>query len=298
MNYKSIFTSLTLITVCGIALLVTILFWPRSTGFDNKGKLDRRQFPQIEESHQSWKLPPGAQVNILNVAGNVLIETGETDTAELYVERASKQKATLAAMKLMVDYQAATAKAPAILGLYNNEWLYQKIRPNFILRRLGVGQTPPFRERVVLKLPRQINLTLSDIYGDVTIGEVDGEVRVTLTQGRVEIARAAELRRLVGIKGSVEATLTKLNTDLQVGSIGGPVKLHFLQEPNARIKGDWVLGAIRAKLPGFRQTDNRFFRFQGQTGQGDKLILFRNILGSVTLDYISQPQLAKTPVSR
>lgn len=298
MNYKSIFTSLTLITVCGIALLVTILFWPRSTGFDSEGRLDRRQFPQVEESRQSWKLPAGAQVNILNVAGNVLIETSETDTAELYVERAAKQKATLATMKLMVDYQAATPKAPAILGLYNNEWLYQKIRPNFILRRLGVGQTPPFRERVVLKLPRQINLTVSDISGDVTIGEVNGEVRILGTQGRVEIVRATRVRHLAGIRGSVEVTLATLSHDLQVNSIGGPVKLHFLQEPNARIKGDWVWGTLRAKLPGFRQTDKRFFRFQGQTGQGEKLILFSNILGSVTLDHVSQPQLAKTPVSR
>lgn len=298
MNYKSIFTSLTLITFCVIALLATLLLWPRSSGFDNEGKPDRRQFPQVEESRQSWKLPAGAQVNVLNVAGNVLIETSETDTAELYVERAAKQKATLVAMRLTVDYQAATPKAPAKLTLYNNEWVYQKIRPNFILRRLGVGQTPPFRERVVLKLPRQINLTLSDISGDVAIGNVDGEVRITGTQGRVEIAQAAELRLLSGIKGSLEATLTKLNSDLQVGGIGGPVKLHFLQEPNARIKGDWVWGTLRAKLPGFRQTDKRFFRFQGQTGQGEKLILFSNILGSVTLDYVSQPQLAKTPVSR
>lgn len=139
---------------------------------------------------------------------------------------------------------------------------------------------------------------VSDISGDVTIGEVDGEVSVLGAGGRVEIARATKVRHLAGIKGSVEVTLAALSHDLQVNSISGPVKLHFLQEPNARIKGDWILGTIRAKLPGFRQTDKRFFRFQGQTGQGEKLILFSNILGSVTLDYISQPQLAKTPVSR
>lgn len=297
MNYKSIFTSLTLITVCGIALLVTILFWPRSSGFDHEGKLDRRLFPQGEESRHSWKLPAGAQVNILNVAGNVLVETSDTDTAELYVERAAKQKVALAAMKLTLDYQVAKPKAPAKLTLFNNEWLYQKIRPNFILRRLGVGQTPPFRERVVLKLPRQINLTLSDISGDVTIGEIDGVVNVTEAKGNVTIAKAAEAQLLTSIKGSVEATLTKLGTELYVGDIGGPVKLHFLQEPDARIKGDWVLGTIRAHLPGFRQTDKRFFRFQGQTGKGEKQILLSSIFGSVTLDYISQPQLAKTPVS-
>lgn len=298
MNYKSVFTSLTLITLCAIALLAAFLLWPRSSGFDGEGKIDRRQFPQSEASRQSWKMPAGAQVNVLNVGGNVLIETSDADTAELYIERAAKQKATLAAMKLTVDYQPATAKAPAILGLYNNEWLYQKIRPNFILRHLGFGQTPPFRERVVLKVPRQINLTLSDISGDVAIGEVDGEVSVTGTEGRVDIAKATRVRRLAGIKGSVEVTLATLSHDLQVNSIGGPVRLHFLQEPSTRIKGDWVWGTLRAKLPGFRQTDKLFFRFEGQTGQAEKLILFSNIFGSVTLDHSSQPQLAKTPVSR
>lgn len=144
MNYKSVFTSLTFITLCAIALLIAFLLWPRSTGFDREGKIDRRQFPQGEESRQSWKMPAGAQVNVLNVGGNVLIETSETDTAELYVERAAKQKATLAAMKLTVHYQPATAKTPTKLTLFNNEWVYQKIRPNFIYDGWVMGKRSLF----------------------------------------------------------------------------------------------------------------------------------------------------------
>lgn len=298
MNYKSIFTSLTLITFCSIALLATLLLWPRSSGFDNTGKLDRQRFPESEELRQGWNLTPGAQVSLKDIAGHVIIETHDSNVAEVLVERAAKQQSVLSQMKLTVNLQPATDEFPETLLLTNPAWHKQRSRPPRILRRLGFGQTPDFRERVVLKLPRQVNLLLVNIQGDITIGEVEGVVRAMNTDGRVLIAKATEVRQLLNIKGSVEATLSKLGTGINVGGIGGPVKLHFLQEPDARIKGTMVLGPINANLPGFTLTEKRFWRYQGQTKTGDKLMLFNNILGSVTLDYISQPQLAKTPVSR
>jgi hypothetical protein len=298
MNYKSIFTSLTLVTFCMIALLATVLLWPRSKGFDNTGKIDRQQFPRGEELRQSWKLVPGAQVSLKDIAGNVTIETHDSNLAEVLVERAAKQQSVLRQMKLTVTLQPATTDFPETLLITNPAWHEKRLRPPRILRRLGFGQTPDFRERVILKLPRQVNLLLVNIQGDISIGEVDGVIRALNTEGRVSIAKATEVRQLLNIKGSVEVTLAKLGKGIQVGGIGGPVKLHFLEEPDARIKGTMVLGPINANLPGFTLTEKRFWRYQGQTKTGNKLMLFNNILGSVTLDYISQPQLAKTPVSR
>jgi hypothetical protein len=298
MNYKSVFTSLTLITFCGIALLATLLLWPRSKGFDDTGKIDRQRFPESEELRQGWKLSPGAQVSLKDIAGHVIIETHDSDRAEVLVERAAKQQSVLSQMKLTVNLQPATNDLPETLLITNPAWHEKRSRPPRILRRLGFGQTPDFRERVVLKLPRQVNLLLVNIQGDITIGEVDGVVRAMNTDGRVLIAKATEVRQLLNIKGSVEATLTQLGKGINVGGIGGPVKLHFLQEPDARIKGHRVLGPIKTHLPGFTLIEKGFWRYQGQTKKGEKLILFNNILGSVTLDYISEPQLAKTPVSR
>jgi hypothetical protein len=297
-NYKSVFTSLTLITLCAVALLAAFLLWPRATGFDNTGKIDRQRFPEGEEVQQKWRLAPGAYVRVKDIAGHLTIETHDSDVAEVYAERAARRRAVLSELQLVVTHQPAAAGEPDSLMLSNPVWLAQKSRFPRPLRRLGFGQTPGFRERVVLKLPRQVHLLLSEISGDIAIGEVDGVVRVINTEGRVAIAKASEVRQLLNIKGSVEATLTRLGNGLQVGGIGGPVKLHFLQEPDARINGNLVLGPIKAELPGFTLSDKRFFRFRGQTGNGEKLILLNNILGSVTLDYVSEPQLAKTPPSR
>ncbi len=298
MNYKSIFTSITLIVVCIITLLATFLLWQRSTGFDNTGKIDRQRFPESEELRQGWKLAPGAQVRVKDVIGNLTIETHAAAVAELYAERAATQRAVLSEMPLAVTYQPAKENAPESLTLSNPAWLEQVSHIPRPLRRLGFWQTPDFRERVILKLPRRVNLSVSGIRGDIIIGEVDGIVRVLNTEGRVLITKATEVRQLLNIKGSVEATLERLGNGLTVGGIGGPVKLHFLQAPDARIKGTLVLGPINTMLPGFTLTEKRFWRYQGQTKTGDKLILLNNILGSVTLDYVSQPQLAKTPPSR
>lgn len=298
MTYKALLTSLTLIGCCVLALFATFLLWPRSTGFDNEGRLDRQRFPESEEMRQQWKLTPGAQVKLKDIAGHVIIETHDTNIAEVYVERAAKQQRVLREMKLRVSLQPATDELSETLLLNNPDWQGKSSRRPLILRRLGFGQTPDFRERVVLKLPRQVNLLLGNILGDITIGEVDGIVRIMNTGGRVLISKATEVRQILNVKGSVEATLAKLGKGIQVGGIVGPVRLHFLQVPDARIHGELVLGTIKPQLPGFTLTNKRLFRFGGQTGRGEKLIQLTNILGSVTLDYRSEPQLAKTPASR
>src|SRR5690349_21586099 len=100
MNYKSIFTSLTLITFCLIALLATLLLWTRSSGFDDAGKIDYQRFPKTEELRQGWKLSPGAQVSLKDIAGHVTIETHDSNLAEVLVERAAKQQSVLSQMKL------------------------------------------------------------------------------------------------------------------------------------------------------------------------------------------------------
>jgi hypothetical protein len=298
MNPKSIFTSLTLITLCIVGLLAAWLLWPRATGFDNQGNLDRRLFPAGEELRQGWQLAPDAQVRVKDIAGNLTIETHDADIAEVYAERAATRRPVLSELPLTATYQPATDATPESLTLANPTWQKQVARIPRPMQILGVGRSPEFRERVVIKLPRRVNLLISHVQGDVTIGVIDGIVRVLNTDGSVCIAQATEVRQLVGIKGSLEATLTKLGPDLQVAGIGGPVKLHFRQEPDTRIRGDFVLGAINAQLPGFRVTEKRFFRFQGETGKGVSLIKLFNIRNSVTLDFSSEPQLAKTPASR
>ena len=296
-NYKSIFTSLTLVTLCVIALLATLLLWPRRSNVDDTGKIDRQRFPESEALRQSWTLAPGAQVKVKDIAGPVTIETHDDNTAEVYAERAATRRAVFSELPLKATYRAATADLPETLSLDNTAWQKQTTRSG-LRRLLGLERAPEFRERVVVKLPRRVNLLISKIHGNLDIGALDGIVRILDVEGNVQLAKATEARQLGGIEGALEATLVRLGKELHVGDVNGPVKLHFLEEPNTHIRGTFVLGTVNAQLPGFRVTEKRFLRFQGENGTGASLITFFNIHDAVTLDYVSKPQLAKTPASR
>ena len=141
------------------------------------------------------------------------------------------------------------------------------------------------RQRVTLRLPRQIEFQASGINGRVGVGEVDGPVRLSGINGRAEVAQARGYSDISGINGSVMITITQLGErGLRVSGINGSVELRFAEALNADLKVSGINGSVSADVPNVT-VQGRVSRtnFNAQIGAGGAPINVSGVNGSVRL---------------
>lgn len=210
---------------------------------DHKGekhKGDRRnyddsEFTEKDEIHQTYQLTSGASVRVSGINGQVDVETTNGSTAEVHVVRSARSRADLEHRKVIIEH---TGSSLVVRGENENE------------RRYARGEQPQVRQRVTLRLPRQIDLTASGINGKTTVGEVDGPVKVSGINGRVEVAQAVGYSELSGINGAVVVTISQLGErGIRVSGINGAVELRFTDALNADLKVTGINGSVNADMP-------------------------------------------------
>ncbi len=206
------------------------------------------------------------RVNGIN--GAVTIETANTTTAEVHIVRMARTREDLERHRVLVEQTAG--------GLYvhgeNN-------------RDEGRRRGGDVRQRVTLRVPRQIELQASGINGRTIVGEVDGPVRLSGINGKAEVAQARGYSDISGINGSVVITLTQLGErGIHVSGINGTVELRFAEALNADLRVSGINGAVHADVPNVT-VQGRISRtnFNAQIGTGGAPINVSGVNGSVRL---------------
>src|SRR6185503_9833269 len=93
-----------------------------------------------DEIRQSYELAPGARVEVGGINGPVKIETSDTKTAEVYIERTASSQEALNRRKINIE---ADGNKLSIRG--------ETTQHNFFAKLFGSRAS----EKVTLKLPRQ-----------------------------------------------------------------------------------------------------------------------------------------------
>ncbi|HZT59932.1 MAG TPA: DUF4097 family beta strand repeat-containing protein [Pyrinomonadaceae bacterium] len=223
-----------------------------------------------DEMRKSFRLAPGARVEVSSIRGLVEVETAETDVAEVHVVRTARDAEELKQFKVVVEEEPQ--------GLV--------IRGEQAERNSGSGMGPDVRHRVTLKLPRGVNLSVQSVGGDVkvgdlggsltvssvggllTAGDVGGPVEVGGVSGAVSIGRAGQSVEIksasgdvkvglavgsldvTGVSGALSASVSKLGPrGVRVSSVSGHVELRFSGELNAELSADNVSGDLSIDLP-------------------------------------------------
>jgi len=63
--------------------------------------------PETDEVQRSYQLVPGARVDVLAISGSVVIETSDTNVAEVHVVRSARSRAELAYRNVIVEQQGS-----------------------------------------------------------------------------------------------------------------------------------------------------------------------------------------------
>lgn len=233
-----------------------------------------------EEIREKFELSPGAQVELANVNGSVKIETSDTRTAEVHIERTAEGEESLKGRRFTIE---ATADSLRIKG--------EKRAGGFFSRFFGSAA----KERVTLKLPRQVSLNTKGVNGSVDVGEVDGSVEVAGINGRVQVASAAGSASFKGINGNISVGLKRLDQDgITLAGINGNIDLQLPAGVNADLEAKGMNGRVVSDWPNVVIDRSKHGHYSARFGNGGNTITARGINGNIRLNRTTEAAASAT----
>lgn len=276
---KRVILVVLLVGVAGIAGVVRSytrsggrLHWPTRAHAQSSSSNDVR-----EEIRKTFELAPGARVDVGGINGWVKIETSNTKTAELYIERFAESNEALSRRKITIE---STPNKLVIRGEKSDGGLMSHI----------FGSNP--KEQVTLKLPRQVVLSTSGVNGWVKVGEIDGSVNVSGINGRVEIAQASASAHFSGINGNVSVALKDLGKDgIDISGINGNIELRLADGINADLEAHGMNGKVISELPSVVVDKGSHGNYSARIGAGGNAISASGINGNIRLIRMSGAEI-------
>ena len=272
---KRILLLVALVVIAGIAGIVR----SHSKAGDFDRLVSHNASDQVrEEIRQSYPLAPGASVELTNINGAIRIETSDTNTAEVYVERLASSNEALGRRKVIIEADSNNLR---IHGEKGDIGFFERL----------FGSNPS--EKLTLKLPREIALHTKGVNGALIVAELDGPVEVRGVNGRVQIA-AANGAEFKGINGNITIGLKRLNSDgVTLGGINGNIELQLTPGINAAFDAHGINGNVVSDLSDVSIDRSKRGTYSGQIGSGgSSVITAKGINGNIRL---TRSTLASAP---
>lgn len=277
---KKIILVVVLIAIAGVAGLVrshtkagrSIKEWPL-VFHQNQSAGNAR-----EEIRKNYELSPGARVEVTGINGAVKIETSDSKTADIYIERTGDSQEALNRRKIIIE------NTPSSLTIRG-----EKGDGSFLSRIFG--STPS--ERVTLRLPRQVSLVARGVNGALVVGEIEGPVEVHGINGKVDIDQASGSAEFSGINGNISVGLKQLDKEgIEISGINGNIELRLGEGVNANLETHGMNGNVTSEMPNVVVDKSKRGNYSAQIGRGGNSISANGINGNIRLKQLRQLQPA------
>lgn len=191
-----------------------------------------------QETRQTFRLGPGARVEVRGINGVVEVTTAETDTAEVHVVRTADDVEDLEYGQVVVEgsssYLSVRGEGGGGGGLFR--WL------------CGGGRR--VRQEVQLRVPRGVELSAASVNGQVRVGEVEGTVEVTHVNGRVEVAQASGGAEVQHVNGNVTVGISRPDErGVDVAHVNGNIEIRLKELVNADVEVQEQNGGLSLNVP-------------------------------------------------
>jgi hypothetical protein len=242
--------------------------WPLVINSDKQASKNVR-----DEIRKSYELAAGTRVEVSGINGWVKIETSDTKTADIYIERTGESQEVLNRRKITIEN---TSEGLTIRGDKGDSGLLSRI----------FGSRPT--EHVTLRLPRQIALVTNGVNGSVTSGEIDGSVDVNGINGKVDIAQAIGSAEFSGINGNVTVGLKQISKNgVDISGINGNIELRLGEGVNAELEAHGMNGQVTAELANVVVEKTHHGSYSARIGSGGNSISASGINGNIRLTRMS-----------
>ena len=277
---KKIIFLVFLLAIAGVAGIVRSHTKPSGSGWRLAIGSPKHSAENVrEEIRKSFELSPGARVEVAGINGWVKIETADTKTADVFIERTGESQEALNRRKIIVEN---TAGGLTIRG--------DKGDSGFLSRMFGSTPT----EHVTLRLPRQISLVTSGVNGSVTSGAIDGAVEVSGINGKVDIAQASGAAEFSGINGNVSVGLKQIGKDgVDISGINGNIELRLNESINADLSAHGMNGSVSSDLANVVVNKSSHGSYSARVGNGGNSISASGINGNIRLTSMNRSDESK-----
>jgi hypothetical protein len=239
----------------------------------NRFKSADAQHSNRQETRQSYRLDPGARVEVRGINGSVEINTADVDAADVRVTYEGGEPEELEGRRIVVVEHDASSLVVRGEGGGNGFWRWV----------WGAGDV---RVAVVLTVPRRVEITAKGINGPLEVGAVEGAVRVAGVNGRVEVAQAAGHVEVSGVNGNVKLGVPQPDAQgIEVKGVNGNVEVRLRANIDADLSVRGHNGLLSLNVPNVTMEEREGrSRLRARLGAGGAPITFRGVNGNVSFE--------------
>jgi len=219
-----------------------------------------------DEVNRSFSLPAKARVEVSAISGSIDIKAIDGDTAIVQIERTARSRAELDCNKVVLEQASGNltiqSKTANGQGCENIQVVY----------------------RVLLSLPRHVDVSVQGVSGPVNIGEIEGALRISGNSGNINLAQSGSGSRITGNSGPTTIKLRKLDAGgLELSGNSGAIKLYVGDELNVDVKVSGLSGSVSSELPNVKFTKTGAADYYARIGSGGPTINVEGSSGSILL---------------
>jgi len=257
-----------LVVLVAIAAIAGVVRSSVGSVAELRGLVSHRNAADVrQEIRQTYELSPGARVELSGLNGAVRIETSDTKTAEVYIERTAPCQEAVDRRKINIEADGNNLRIRAENG-----------DTGFLSRLFGSSAG----ERATLKLPRQIALYAKGVNGSFTTTDIDGAVDVSGINGRVQVGNAVGRAAFKGINGNMVVGLKNIDQDgVTLTGINGNIELQLGSDVNADFDARGMNGRVVSDLPNVSIDKSRRGNYSARIGNGGVGITAKGINGNI-----------------
>ena len=224
-----------------------------------------RDLPVRKEIHKQYQLAPNAAVEISLIAGPVEIETTTDQSAEINIVISAETQADLDCSDMTIEH------APEKL----------------VIRSKSLCNNVTANQRVLLKLPRNVNLDLKNIAGHVRIGPTEGMVRLNSIAGHVKTGQLQAVEMTSLARGLSMGVSQIGERGMRLRSITGGIELGISDSLNAQFVANSVIGNVVSDTPTIKIVNNGRSDYEALIGSGGRRISISSVVGGIRLHKLS-----------
>ncbi len=232
---------------------------------------------------QSFLLSLDGNVNIQNVNGNIVVESWDQDSVEVFAEIEVKAGNRLTAEEFMEEVHMEIDYRPNRLSVKPD---YPKAEGGSSFWDWIFGRSKPqVNVQFNIKVPSKMNLDLESVNGKVHIENTEGEFRLRTTNGPILANQVTGSIRGRTVNGSLHIQIVHMSQtdEVVLQTTNGNIDLALPETIQADIDVSTVNGRISTDFPLEVQGSMNSKKIRGQIRGGGGLIDLSTVNGGISI---------------
>lgn len=168
---------------------------------------------QSERQTKTFKLGSSGEIDVSNLAGDIVVTKGTGDTATIEIVKTARGRTVEDAREQLRLVQVDVTE--------RNGRVEVRSQYSRGTNRRSFSTSTAY----TISAPAGTRVTAQSLSGSVTVSDIKGDLALNSTSGSVRVNRAGRISTAKTVSGDVEITDTQMDGTLEAGSVSGSVIL-------------------------------------------------------------------------